>query len=526
MVAGEPHVVILFPIIFVPNRLQSKSLNNLCLRDMKTVLFIDSSGRRYFQRSGGGEWLPVERPSRKDRLWVLVNLPDESLEVIDLPRLYGSDRSSFLERRLASAFPESTCRASYLLSGGLFNPGKVMLTGLSTSEDIAGQLAAEDAIVVGLWGVAALLTVMAKRFVAPDLLVILPSVHALRILVVKNRIPVLTRYVHCGGDSIADEILLTRSYLENQRMFERGKPPPVLFLGDPSTVLARLTNAGLSLLPASKEFLPKGEAGWLHPFFNRLVSTPSCQLAPLPLRAKYLVGNVRWAAYAGAALSLGVGSYYCQADIRAVMALHERAETLQSEVQSVALERERLSALIKKSGADPELVRRATQFVAQEITAAPSGDAFLPLAAAAIADVPEARVQTLSFRLAANGESVCQNKQDQQANNSQVAAVQPTPGIEDAASGSLRQAEIQMTVKLPGDLSPKAKAEARKHISRVLQGMAGVKLLQDPALAARKAILTGGAGANIGLAEEHWCMSVPWKTKDEKIPANEGEGAL
>jgi len=491
---------------------------------MKTVLFIDSSGRRYFQRRAGG-WFPVEGPSRQDTLWVMANIPDESLEVIDLPRLYGSDRTSFIERRLAAAFPESTYCASHLLSGGVLSPGKVMLTGLSSADDVAGQLAALDTTVVGLWGIAALITMTAKRFKVPDALVILPSPHALRILVVKNRIPVLTRHVHCDGDSIADEILLTRSYLENQRMFERGKPPPVLFLGDASAVLPRLAKAGLSLLPTPKEFLPKGEAGWLHPFFDRLVATPPCQLAPLSLRARYLVRNVRWAAYAGAALSLGAGSYYCQADIRAVMELRTRAQALHGEVQSAALERERLTGLIKKSGADPELVRRATQFVAQEITAAPSEDAFLPLAAAAIAEVPEARVRALSFHLAANGEGVCKGQQDSQS-NTQVDAVPPALGSAEAAAGSLRQAEIQLAVMLPADLAPKAKAEARKQISRALQGMAGVKLLHDPALAGRKAILTGGAKANIGLAEEQWCLSVPWKTKDEKMPGDQGKEPL
>lgn len=492
---------------------------------MKTVLFIDSSGMRYYRHSGG-QWSPVEGPSRTDTLWVLVNLPDESLEVIDLPRIYGSDRSIFLERRLTSAFPESTCRSSHLLSGGMLSPGKVMLTGFSTAQHILDLIEPLDTTVAGLWGVAALLTIMLKRFSEPDVLVILPNSNALRILVVKDRIPVLTRYVHCEGDSTAGEILLTRQYLENQRIFERGQAPPVLFLGDATAVAVRLSNAGLKLLPTPKDFLPKGEAGWLHPIFNKLVSSPSCQLAPLPLRARYIVRNVRWAAYAGAALSLGIGCYYGQAELRAAIALNERTQTLQAEAHHAAAENERLSALIQKSGADPELVRRATQFEYQEITSAPSNEAFLPLAAAALADVPDARVHTLSFRLAATGSSLCANTNAIESDSNQNNTAQPDPYSDDQTAESPRQAEIQLTVMLPNTLSPQGKTEARKHISAALQSMVGVKLLQDPALAARDAILTGGAGIVTDQTEEHWCLSVPWKTIATKEPLSEENDAL
>lgn len=489
---------------------------------MKTVLFIDSSGMRYY-RHAKGLWSSIEEPSPKDTLWVLVNLPDESLEVIPLPRLFGRDRTIFLERRLASSFPESTCRASHLLSGGLLSQGKVMLTGLSNEKYIVDLIEPLDNTIVGLWGVAAMLTMMVKKFVEPNLLVILPAANALRILVIRDRVPVLTRYVHCDGESTANEILLTRQYLENQRIFERGKSPPVLFLGDPSTVEARLTNAGLKLLSATKEFLPKGEAGWLHPIFNQLVSTPSCQLAPLPLRAKYLVRNVRWAAYAGAIVSLGVGCYFGQAEIRALIELGERAQTLQAEMNNVTAENERLSALITSSGADPELVRRATQFEAQEITAAPSDKAFLPLAAAAIAAVPDARMQTLSFRLGAAGTTLCENSSSAQSDFSQTNSAEPEP--ESTAENTLRHAEIQMTIVLPEDLSPQEKSEARKRISTALQSLTGITLLQDPYLASRDAILTGGAGAVTGQSEEHWCMSVPWKTNEIKKPGDEESGA-
>lgn len=474
---------------------------------MKTVLFVDTLGSHFFQRDGE-QWRPAEGPSRGDSLWVLVNLPSESLEVIDLPRLYGSDRGNFLERQLARTFPNSGYRASHLLSGGLLAPGKVMLTGLGSAQEIVARLATIDTTVVGLWGIAAMLTLMAKRLPTPDLLLILPSILGLRILVVKDRIPLLTRHVHCDEGSMVDEILLTGKYLKNEGIFEHGKPLPVLVLGDASSVAAPLlVNADLNLLSVPREFLPKGEAGWLHPIFNQVVSSPSCQLAPLSLRARYLSRRVRHVAYAGAVLSLGVGLYCGQAEIRAVVAQYQRANALQAEAKDVAGEQARLSALIKKTGADPELVRRATQFNAQEITAAPSGEAFLPFAATAIANAPEARVQTLSFDLKASGEDICNRKQTD--------AGQPPSGPKGSAAANQRRAEIQLTVMLP----PQSKTEARKRISAALKELPGVKLLEDPVLAAREATLKGGHGVDSGQTKERWCLSVPWR-------AGEGQGAL
>lgn len=493
---------------------------------MKTVLFIDSSGRHFFQQRQG-EWRQVDGPSRTDTLWALVNLPDESIEVVDLPRLVGRDRTLFLERRLTTAFPESNCRACRLLSGNWLSASKVMITGLSTAKQIEGQLTELDTTVVGLWGVAALLTAMAKRLSAPDLLLILPSDNALRIIVIKDRNPVLTRFVHCDGDNHADEILLTRTYLENQRIFERGKPMPVLFLGETTAIAARLATAGVNLLPMPNELLPKGRVGWLHPLFNHVVSSPACQLAPLPVRARYLGQRLRRAAKIGAIASLVVGCFFALADSRAIYAISERAKAIQVETQGVLKERDRLSALIKNSGVDPKLVRFSNQFEAREITLAPSDKAFLPLAAAAIAEVPAARVQTLSFRLAANGDGVCPKAPDQQPTNTPAGAGQPGFGSEETAS-SLPQAEVKLTIELPDSLSPQDKARTLTQISAGIKGVPGVTLLQDPALVVPRAIITGGAGVNtaVGQGGEEWCVSVPWRKDVAEVPGNNGKGAL
>lgn len=476
---------------------------------MKTVLFIDSSGQRYFQCIAG-MWRLISEPNSKDSLWVLVNLPTESLELIDLPRITGRDRSNFLQRRLNGLFPESSYRTAHILSGGMLKPGKVMLSGFNAIKDIAGVQGEQAATFVGLWGAAAVLGMMARKFVPADVLLVLPSAHELRILVIKDRIPVFTRYVFCDGFNNVNEILLTRNYLEDQQIFESGKTPPVLFLGDSSSAEATLQNDELTFLPVPKEFLPKGEAGWLQPLFNYIISSPPGQLAPLASRARYYARKVRRAAYGAALVSLVGVSLYGQGDWRGLVEMQLRERTLHSETRAASTERERLKKQISDMGADPELVRQAKEFADQEITAAPDVETFFALAAAAIADLPDVRVKSLTFHLVTDSASSCQDR-SAQSSAYQVGSVPPVAGVGGAAMNSPRQAEVELTIMWPGDLSLRAKAEERKRISASLQGVVGVTILRDPTIVARSAILRGGAGGSAEQSEDSWCMGVSWK---------------
>ncbi|MDD5759126.1 MAG: hypothetical protein PHI06_08590 [Desulfobulbaceae bacterium] len=486
---------------------------------MKTVLFVDSSGQQYFQYIAG-VWRLVSEPNAQDTLWVLVNLPTESLEVIDLPRISGRDRSNFLQRRLNSLYPESGYRGAYILPGGMLKTGKVMLAGFNAVKDIAVVPGGHAAIFVGLWGAAAVLGLMARKFVPSDVLLVLPSALGLRILAIKGRVPVFTRYVFCEGLNNVNEILLTRNYLEDQQIFESGKTPPVLFLGDSSSVEATLVNGGLTLLPTPKEFLPKGEVGWLHPLFNFITSSPPGQLAPLTSRARYYAMKLRRVAYLAALVSLVGVSLYGQGDWRGLVEMQLRERTLHSETKVASSERERLKKQIIAIGADPELVRQATDFAEQEITAAPAVETFFSLASAAIIGLPNVRVKSLAFHLDPGRESFCKDR-SAQSGLYQMGSVPPINSAGGAAANSSRQAEVELAVMWPADLSLRAKAEARKRISASLQGEAGVTILQDPTTAARSATLRGGAGGSVDQAEDLWCLGVAWK-QPEKTDGKEG----
>lgn len=493
---------------------------------MKTVLFINSSGARYYRRDGG-LWLLIDKPDRKDRLWVIANLPEEMLESFKVPLLFGRDRSHFLERHLTAALPHSQYRAAPMITGNLFRPGIAALTGLTTAEAVTSKLDKLNLPIAGVWGISILLTRLARGVSLSDVVLAVPSVHYLRILVLKDGIPVLTRCVHRysedsdhDNDSDANEILRTRQHLENRHIFEHDAMPAVLYMGDTTSVGAYLSRAGLTLLPLPATLAPRGDAGYLHPLFELVTSSPRGQLAPLQLRARHLAENLRRIAYFGMATTLLTAVLCGQQDFRALISLHGRGSALQEEMLAVTDEQGRLEGRISASGKDPALVRQATKFAALEMNAVPTPESLLQFTAAAITDLPQVRIKSLSFRFPKPGDSYCRGQSvtelpliKQKIDLSQLAGSKPSDAGTDELTGMPpRFTELQFSILLTDNLAPAALVEIRKRISTALNARAGVQLMQDPAAFSLINTLKGGIGMDTTQAENLWCMSVPWSS--------------
>ncbi len=487
---------------------------------MKTVLLINPSGARYFKRVNG-VWHPIDQPEHKARLWVVANLPEETLEAFNFPFLIGRDRSNFLERRLLSAFPHSQYRAAPVISGGLFKSGTAVLTGLTSDNAVSSQIDTLDISVAGVWGAAMLLTLIAKRLAITNIILAMPSVHHLRILVLKDGIPVLTRCVRRysedndeNNDSDSNEILRTRQHLENHRTFEHHAIPPVLYLGDAPAVGEHLTRAGFTLLPLPKALSPNGQVGYLHALFERVITSPRGQLAPLQLRARHLAENLRETAFLGIAASLLAIVLFGQSDFRTLMALHQHKQSILAELQLATGERDHLANNISASGKDPALVRQSTRFAALEMDTAPTPQAIFQLAADAIAGLPQVRIQSLTFHLPKSGERYCQGQSI--IDLPLLSGSSPDDsGISDAAGIPLRHAELKFTILLTEDLAPAAQADIRKRISASIKTMNGIQLMDDPAAFSLINTLRGGIGMDAPQGEDTWCMSMPWKSKPD-----------
>lgn len=493
---------------------------------MKTVMLINSSGAHYFRRNDGA-WQHIEQPERNDKLWVIANLPEETLEPIEMPLLFGPDRSHFLERRLAAAFMHSQYRAAPLISGGLLKPGTAVLTGLTTAEAVSSRLDKLELSVAGVWGMSMLLTLMTRRLGINSVMLALPSVHYLRILVIKDGIPVLTRCIHRysedsdrENDGDTNEILRTRQHLENRRIVEHDALPPVLYLGDTTLVGAHLTAAGVALLPLPGALSPGGDAEFLHPLFEYVITSPRGQLAPLQLRARHLTENIRRAAYAGCAMSLLIAMVFGQQDLRKLIDLHRQKSTLNIELQQASNERERLEGRISASGTDPALVRHATKFASLEMDAAPTPASILKFTAGAIADLPQVRIKNLTFRFPKPGERYCQGHSvidvpllDRKIElPGSIGSKPDNAGGDQTASATQRYTELQFSILLTDNLAPAAQVEIRKRISATLKSRSGVQLMLDPAALSLINTLKGGVGLDTSTADNLWCMSIPWSS--------------
>jgi len=377
-----------------------------------------------------------------------------------------------------------------------------------------------------------LLTLMARRLAIRDVILVMPSVHYLRILVIKEGAPVLTRCIHryhednnAENDSDTNEILRTRQHLENHRIFEHDAAPPVLYLGDASVVTDHLTRAGLTLLPVPNAFLPDGEAGYLHPLFEYVISSPRGQLAPLQLRARHLAENIRHAAHLGVAASLLTFILLGQDDFRVLIALHGQDNTLRADLQLAEGQSQRLEGSISASGLDPALMRQATRFAALEMNAAPTPESLFQFTAAAIADQPQVRIKSLTFRFPKQGERYCQGHSvielpltDRKIDLSSLSGSKPS-GADAGEETDIppRYTELQFTILLTETLSAATQIEIRKRISAALKAKDGVQLMEDPAAFSLINTLKGGIGMDTTQAENLWCMSIPWTSHSSGV---------
>ncbi|MFA6061145.1 MAG: hypothetical protein WC736_00925 [Gallionella sp.] len=491
---------------------------------MKTVLLIHASGAQYF-RNIRGAWQTATQTEPGDRLWVIVNLPEETLEALNVPLLFGRDRNSYLARRLAATFPHSHYHAAAFLSGGLISPGIAVLTGLSSADAVSNRIEKQSIPVTGVWGMAMLLTLMLKKLHLNNLLLVLPDAHFVRILVIKQGTPVLTRCVRHDeeeGDNDAGEILRTRQHLENRHIFEHEQMPAVLYLGDASKISAPLAAAGLTVMPLPEALSPRGEAAYLHALFEHVTTSPAGQLAPLQLRVSHLAENVRRTAYTGIMACLLAAILFGQEDFRALLTLHRRGHTLNGELQQAMSERAQLTARISSSGLDPALVRQATTFAALEIDIAPTPEAILQLAASAIADLPQVRIKNLTYRFPKPGERYCQGHTviDVPLINQKIELrIPPGSKPHDAGNNETstipnRYAELQFSILLTEN--PASEAEIRKRISTVLKATDGIQLMEDPAAFSLINTLKGGFGMDTTRSENLWCMSILWKSPSLK----------
>lgn len=481
---------------------------------MKTVLHLTTAGVQLWCKDAQG-WQPQEGAPRGP-VWVLTDLAEEAFAEMTIPRIFGRDRQAFVARQLAARFPDTSYRTMLppAAGGGLMDrlaPPRQPMLGVDAGARIDAAVDSLSTPLVGVWATSLLLAqIGADKSLPKDLFVVLPGQDALRVVVLKNRLPVLSRLVTgiSRASERVSEIVRTLRHLENTRVLERGtRRYGVLVLGDSAGMADLLAADQMDLLPWSGQD-GKQPLVWPDALFDRVVKAPAGQLAPLAKRTEFVASQVRTAAY-GAALVCVLAALWASADNLSSMwkaqsqAALARAQALQLAAQGNDIDRKMVGF-----GVTAEVVRRAVALDAQEVASAPSLEAQMRQLGVAVGRFPGVHVTQLEWRVLLPGRAACSTAAANPGSPAQAATTsEPAPASD--AEPNARVVELSLDITLPESLREKAHLDTVAALSAAMRKIDGASLLRDPAQDLAQAAMTGGGPGFDAGKSRSWCLSLP-----------------
>lgn len=476
---------------------------------MSAVLYLGPERAQYWARDGK-RWLASDGdPAPDAALTVVCDLPEESIADVDMPPLRGRDRADYLARQQLTRFPDTRYRAIVpLRASKRLARGKLLLLGVAAQGRLDGALTPlveAGKKITGVWPVSGLLTALAQSPRLPEtLFVVFPSPAGLRIVFLKNRVPLLSRLASAADTPEAqiEELSRTRRYLENSRAIERGDVRyPLLHLGSGEALrepLARLRLDPLALPAALATGATSGAPDSSLPLlFELATKAPPGQTAPLPVRRHFLADRIRKSALAGAAGILALSLWAASDNLSAIAGTLARAERAQRLMGDVAAENTRLEEAIAAHGVSPDTVRQAVDLEKRELTAIPDLRSRLAALSRVIGESEGTRLTRLSWAL----------KSEDKACAGETGGI--AGGVADVPAGTGQVVEIDFAARLPEGLGPRAQAQVRQRLSDRLQGMPDASLKRDPSRALKEGALSGGTERS-GTATDglRWCLTL------------------
>ena len=473
---------------------------------MNLVLYLSPSEQQLWRKDGKVWQRWIGDPDGP--VCVVTDFPEESFSEIKTPRLFGQDRSAYIARQLANAFPDSPYRTflTPAQSGSLYDklaPTRHVLLGINTAERLDAVLDALAVPVSGVWPISVLLVHLCKRHALPaDLLVAMPGVGTLRIVYLKNHGPVLARLTTTSNEISAqiDEITRTLRYLENSQVLPRKQDfQSVLFLGDSSGSEAQMTAARLSLV--SLRGKDSAQADWRLALFDIALKSPAGQVAPLLRRSGYLSARVRKAAQAAVLMLIAAGVVVAGVNAFSIVGLlaKKHEQTLSSEQINARIVT--IDAQINHLNVAPDEVRRAVALYNKEIASVPPLTQHLQFVAGLLASDPNLRLRDLAWRMLPPAEQPCA-----------AAGAAPLATAGDSAPAATdadaRKIETSFELAIPGGYGPRLRALTLRNISSRLIDTPGVTLLRDASKDFAGGSLQGGSeGPESG--KLLWCVTLP-----------------
>lgn len=486
---------------------------------MNRVLFITPGESRWWRREGG-DWVSGSAES-DDPVWVVTDLAEESLNEFKVPRLYGRDRSAFVQRQVAGRYPDTPfCGAIPNPAQGdplgSLVPTRYVMFGIDAAERIDTELDAMRAPLAGLWPISMLMGVLAShRTLPPDLFVVLPGPESLRIVYLRNRIPILTRLTLTPDqpDAQIDEIVRTIRHLENTQAVSRdSKGFPVLFLGDSTRIEPLLAPARLTRV----ELPQKGAAvvsDWRHALFDLVLKSPVGQVAPLARRVGFLSAKLSRIARYLALLIFIVGLFAASSNLLSIYRKVEQRLAVAEQIEDLDQQIDGLNAHIASYGVSPDIVRKAMALAENEIDSAPDIEPYLRMVSQTIARDPNLRIKELQWRLIAPGVEPCVASLAQGGATGSGGEAK-TPGSD------VRRVELGFELGIPESYGPRDRALTLRAVSGAVATVEGVTVLLDANKEQASGSLRGGSIVS-GATQLKWCLTLPGTSAKPK-PADGG----
>jgi hypothetical protein len=441
----------------------------------------------------------------------VADLAEEAFHEALVPRVFGRDRTGFLNRQLTTRFPDTPYKTALppAIQTGLMNrlaPPRQTLLGLDAAERVAAAISSVTAPVAGVWSTSMLMAQAAsQKRMPPDLFIVLRDAAGLRIVYVKGGVPVISRLVldaPLPSDQVT-EIVRTLRHLENTKVLERtDKPRPIVIIGDSEGFADLLSNEKMQLLalPSAKSTARSDD--WRGVLFDLVVKSPSGQLAPLSARTTFVASRWQRAAFIAGAVSFSLAVAFAGSILLTITDDRTALSLRQSNVQRQQTVLDNLERQIAAVGVSPEWVHQAVTLDQQEILAAPSLVKHLVMVAELLAKQDNLRLERFDWRVTQPGNASCDGKPVE--SNVQEAA--PEPGKAPAAS---MMVELTLQITLPQGLNDRARLQTMTAIASAIGQLEGVSVLMDPAKEIAQATLRGG-GAAQGAGEKQavWCMTL------------------
>ena len=480
---------------------------------MATVLHISAAGPVWWEKTAAG-WGSASGPGQGP-VWVVTDLAEEAFVEINVPRIFGADRVSYIQRQLASKFPETVFRLALAprVEGGLMArlaPPVQTFTAVEPGERVQAALAKCMAPLAGVWSTSMLLTQLGQHKSMPaNLFVVWCQAGSMRILFLRQRLPVLTRLI--GTSAVASEqaaeVIRTLRHLENTHVIERNsKRFGALLLGGADGLADALARDRLDVVEPPAQWNPGASRDWHHLLFDLVCKNPLGQLAPVSFRASFLARNLEKLAYLGCAISVALALWFASGSLSAsVQAERERVQVQASLDQSTA-QLAKIDQSIESFGVPPALVRQALAVDTEEIVQTPDLQSDLLRLSRVIDNIPGARLKALQWQLLDAKDSAC--VQDTQSGASAAPVVEPAPDAAPAEPPG-RKVEMHMTVLLEGHLKPRQLQSQAGTISDQLGQLAGAKLVQDPAKHLHAGDIHTSSTQQHAERDMVWCMTLP-----------------